>query len=66
MEQAARAMGTVAPLEPMRPRGAPAAVVLTIEVTDPEVDIFDRETVFLERSLAVIVKRYPELKIVLE
>lgn len=36
------------------------------EVTDPEVDVFDREVVFLERTLAPLVKRFPRLKIVLE
>ena len=36
------------------------------EVTDPAVDIFDREWVFLERELAPLMARYPRLKIVLE
>jgi dihydroorotase len=36
------------------------------EVTDAEVDVFDRETVFLERTLAPLVKRFPRLKIVVE
>jgi dihydroorotase len=36
------------------------------EVTDPEVDIFDREAVFVERSLAPLVRDLPELKVVLE
>jgi dihydroorotase len=36
------------------------------EVTDPEVDVFDREAVFIERILAPLMKRLPELKIVLE
>jgi len=36
------------------------------EVTDAEVDIFDREAVFLERVLAPLVKRFPALKVVLE
>jgi dihydroorotase len=36
------------------------------EVTDAEVDVFDREVVFLERTLAPLVKRFPKLKIVLE
>jgi len=36
------------------------------EVTDPDVDIFDRERVFLERVLAPLVERFPTLKIVLE
>jgi dihydroorotase len=36
------------------------------EVPDPEVDIFDREAVFVERSLAPLVRDLPELKVVLE
>ena len=36
------------------------------EVTDPEVDIFDREEVFIERHLRQLVKDYPTLKIVME
>jgi len=36
------------------------------EVTTPEVDIFDRERVFLETVLADIVRRFPALRIVLE
>ena len=45
-----------------------AGVVLSIhgEVTDPNVDIFDRERVFVERLLSVIVRDFPALKIVLE
>ena len=36
------------------------------EVTDPDVDIFDREAVFIERVLAPLTRDFPELKIVLE
>ncbi len=36
------------------------------ETTDRAVDIFDRERVFVERSLAAIVRDFPGLKIVLE
>lgn len=36
------------------------------EVTDPEVDVFDRERVFIERHLIPIVERFPRLKVVLE
>jgi dihydroorotase len=36
------------------------------EVTDPAVDIFDREAVFIERVLAPLLKDFPALKIVLE
>ena len=36
------------------------------EVTDPSVDIFDREAVFIERILNTLVSRFPGLKIVME
>jgi dihydroorotase len=36
------------------------------EVTDPAVDIFDREAVFIERALDPLRRRLPELRIVLE
>jgi len=36
------------------------------EVTDPGVDVFDREAVFIERHLAPLVTRFPGLKVVLE
>jgi dihydroorotase len=36
------------------------------EVTDAHVDIFDREAVFIERTLASLVRQLPELKVVFE
>jgi dihydroorotase len=36
------------------------------EVTDPEVDVFDREAVFIDRVLDSLRRRLPELRIVLE
>jgi dihydroorotase len=36
------------------------------EVTDPGVDVFDRERVFIERVLAGVVRRFPQLKVVFE
>ena len=36
------------------------------EVTDPAVDMFDRETVFIDTVLGPLVQRLPKLKIVLE
>src|SRR5690242_10753241 len=36
------------------------------EVTDPEIDVFDREAVFIERVLWRLVDDFPDLKIVLE
>ena len=36
------------------------------EVTDPDVDVFDREAVFIDRVLSPLVDDFPDLKIVLE
>ena len=36
------------------------------EVTDSDVDVFDREQVFIERLLRPLVLRYPKLRLVLE
>ena len=36
------------------------------EVTTPDVDVFDREAVFIDTVLQPLRKRYPELRIVLE
>lgn len=36
------------------------------EVTDPQVDVFDREAVFIDRVLEPLRRRLPELRIVLE
>ena len=36
------------------------------EVVDPDVDVFDREAVFIERHLMRLMKDFPRLKIVLE
>lgn len=36
------------------------------EVADPEIDIFDREKIFIERELVPISRRFPALRIVLE
>jgi len=36
------------------------------EVADPEVDVFDREPVFIEKILKRVVKDFPGLKVVLE
>jgi dihydroorotase len=43
-------------------------VVLSVhgEVTDPDVDVFDRERVFVDRELAAIVRDFPALRVVLE
>ncbi|CAN5188842.1 dihydroorotase [soil metagenome] len=51
-------------LEAMQRHG----VVLCIhgEVTDPSIDLFDREAVFVERQLEPLRRDFPELKIVVE
>lgn len=36
------------------------------EVTDPDVDVFDREALFIERQLKPLRQRFPRLRIVLE
>ena len=36
------------------------------EVVDAEIDVFDRERVFIERVLAPLIERFPELKVVFE
>jgi len=47
---------------------AQAAMPLLIhgEATDTQVDVFDREKVFIERTLESLVRDYPALKIVME
>ncbi len=51
-------------LERMQKIGMP--LLLHGEVTDPAVDIFDREKVFLDRVLTGLLHDFPALKIVLE
>jgi dihydroorotase len=60
-----RSIGSVMPvLERMAEIGLPLCV--HGEVTDAEVDIFDREASFVERILAPLRSELPELKVVLE
>ncbi|MEN8008079.1 MAG: dihydroorotase [Candidatus Krumholzibacteriota bacterium] len=51
-------------LEAMAELGMP--LLVHGEVTDPDVDIFDREAVFIERHLEPLVNRIPDLKVVME
>lgn len=51
-------------LEAMQRRGM--LLLIHGEVTDADIDIFDREQVFIERTLRTLVADFPELKIVLE
>ncbi|MBS0518837.1 MAG: dihydroorotase [Proteobacteria bacterium] len=58
-------MDRIAPaLEAMEKAGMP--LLVHGEVTDPAVDIFDREAVFLDRVLAPLIRRHQGLKVVLE
>ena len=58
-------IGKIAPvLERMADIGMP--LLVHGEVTDPAVDVFDREAVFIERALKPLLQRLPALKIVLE
>ena len=60
-----RDMDKVRPvLERMAEIGMPLCV--HGEVTDPEVDIFDREAVFIDRVLKPLRKAVPDLKVVME
>ena len=51
-------------LEAMQAAGMP--LLVHGEATDPGVDVFDREAVFVEGTLADLVRRLPRLKIVVE
>ena len=50
--------------EAMQDHGMP--LLIHGEVVDPDVDVFDSEAVFIDRILAPLCRRYPELRIVLE
>ena len=58
----------IADIYPVLERMQRAGMVLCVhgEVTDPDVDVFDREAVFIERILDAVVRDFPDLKIVLE
>ncbi len=51
-------------LEAMQREGLP--LLVHGEVTDPEVDLFDREAVFIDRQLIPLRRDFPALKIVFE
>ena len=55
-------------IHPVLERMERTGLVLCVhgEVTDPKVDVFDREAVFIERVLRKIVEAFPALKIVFE
>ncbi|MFA7096767.1 MAG: dihydroorotase [Gammaproteobacteria bacterium] len=51
-------------LEAMEQHGLP--LLVHGEVTDPAVDVFDREKVFIERELIPLLERFPKLRVVFE
>jgi len=51
-------------LEAMEKVGMP--LLAHAEVTDSDVDVFDRERVFIERNMIPLLKRFPNLKVVFE
>jgi dihydroorotase len=55
---------TAVALEAMMGKGLP--LLVHGEVTDHDVDVFDREAVFIDRVLAPLVQDFPDLKIVFE
>lgn len=53
-----------ATLEAMEQNNVP--LLVHGEVTDPDVDVFDKESVFIDRILAPLTQRFPNLRIVVE
>ncbi|MEY3743272.1 MAG: hypothetical protein RLZZ541_327 [Pseudomonadota bacterium] len=51
-------------LETMERLGMP--LLVHAEVTDSDVDVFDRERVFIERNMIPLLKKFPNLKLVFE
>ncbi|RUO80150.1 dihydroorotase [Idiomarina tyrosinivorans] len=59
---------SMAALDPLLEKMAALQVPLLVhgEVTDADIDIFDREQVFIERHLQPMLAKFPTLKLVLE
>jgi dihydroorotase len=55
---------TYAVLERMQDIGMP--LLVHAELTDADIDVFDREALYIERVLEPLVQRYPALRLVLE
>ena len=53
-----------AALEAMQDVGLP--LLMHGEVTDANIDVFDREKMFIERNMQTLLKKYPKLKTVFE
>jgi dihydroorotase len=51
-------------IEAMQDVGLP--LLVHAEVTDSDVDVFDREKVFIDRHMTPLLKRFPALKVVFE
>ena len=51
-------------LDAMQKHGMP--LLIHAEVTDADVDVFDREKVFIDRNMQPLLARFPELKVVFE
>jgi dihydroorotase len=51
-------------LDAMQKHGMP--LLVHAEVTDADVDVFDREKVFIDRNMTPLLARFPELKVVFE
>ena len=64
----AHGVSAIRHIMPVLERMADIGMVLCVhgEVTDPEVDVFDREAVFIERALAPLLDDLPELRVVFE
>ena len=57
-------LGVYPVIEQMQKEGV--ALLVHGEVTHADIDVFDREKVFIETVLAPLLKNFPELKVVLE
>ncbi|XOV90697.1 MAG: dihydroorotase [Pseudomonadota bacterium] len=61
-------VSSITALYPVFEAMAEVGMVLAVhgEVTDPDIDIFDREAVFIDRILVPLCETFPNLKVVLE
>lgn len=53
-----------AAVEAMEKQSLP--LLVHAETKDPDIDVFDREAVFLDRQLAPVIRRFPGLRVVVE
>jgi len=63
-----RGVTDIAHVRPVLERMADIGMVLCVhgEVTDPEIDVFDREVVFIDRVLDPLLRQLPGLRVVFE